>query len=391
MLDAFTFTDQLRTNRKKIDHAAALISRLIARRTHSFRVQPCFMYVRKMNIALCRLKELNIHESCVEMQRAIGVAKTARKIDDSYYLPVKENFEHLLMEFQSYTKLLTRISMCAREAHRMFLDMINRSAFLESLSLFMAVTAHIWSICTDLCKSAVHLYNVYFRFYEAIYGSTAEYPGLLDEWLGGDYKAYVDIEMDKNASKSSKDLFLFDDNAEAVEAKPIEQKFEPKLLVQRTAGGKKRNRHEQDDEPKPKIKIFKTENLLEERTFKPNAPEPMEESPIQSQHINKKVSMKSFDLGEKIERKNLSAPKIETPIKHINVDELKSIKEIRDFLEIESDLRGKKQAKNTDGVTDYDWKHFTKSTNQILILGHHGLVVRKFKQSWQQLMRKAKK
>lgn len=395
----------MRAYQKKLPEAAALVSRLIARRAHSFRVQPCFMYLRKMNVALCRLKELHITENCAEMQKAIEIAKTAHKIDDAYYFPVKENVENLLVELKSYTKLLVRICMCAFEAHKNYLDLIRRSAFLEVLSLHMAVTANIWTICRDLCKSAVQFYNTFHPYFTEIYGASDSYPPSLDDWIGCDYKAFVDVNMGENSTMASKDLFLFDGNSTTTETKPIEQKFEPKLLIQRKIREKTMEKDD-DDQPKKKKPKFSTRNLLEERTFKEGvkpteSPTEQTRATITMSQSNKWSTQSNFDLGEKISRLSVpgagalgekisrsSEPEV---VKHIDVEQIKSIKEIREFLSTEDQLRNRKKAKNTLGIADNDWVRFTTTTNQILILGHHGLVMRKFKQSWQHLMRKAKK
>lgn len=163
-------------NQPKLEHAAALASRLIARRAHAFRVQPSFMYFRKMNISLCRLKELNIYDDIRDMQKAIEIAKTAGKLDKKCYLPAKENFHHYLSEFQSFTKLLIRIVMCARESHKLFLDIIYRSAFIEIISLFMAVLSDIWTMCIDMCKSAARFYNEFYQFYASNYDRSSDFP-----------------------------------------------------------------------------------------------------------------------------------------------------------------------------------------------------------------------
>lgn len=399
ILQAFTLCEKLRENQKNLQHAGALASRLIARRANSFRMQPCFTYFRKMNIALCRLKEINIYEDCVEMKKAIGVAKTAYKLDNAFYFPAKENFEHFLAGFQSYAKLLTRISMCAREAHKYYLELIHRSAFIESLSLFMAVSSNIWSICVDLCKCSVTFYNNFFPLYMQIYGATADFPCLLNEWIGDDYKAFIDTDIAEIASNSSKDLFLFDENNEAIEITAVEQKFEPKLLVKR----KLKDKSHREDQPRAKIRMFETQDLLEERTFKivPKANnEANEKMSTNNSSQSGKWSVQSFDLGEKISRTNgcdvgekisrSSVNEVEI-VKQIDVDKLKSITDIREFLATEEQLRDKKKARNTQGISDDDWGRFENSTNQILILGHPGLVMKKFKQSWQQLMRKIKK
>lgn len=395
MLDTFTHCDKIQEKRIQLEKAAALASRLIARRAHSFRVQPSFMYFRKMDIALARLKELNLYDECKDMKDAIGIAKTARKLDDKFYLPSEQNFHHFLCKFQSFTKLLVRIVMCARESHKLFIEIIHRSAFIETISLFMAVVAQIWSICIDMCKCAVQFYNKFYMFYAINYNRSSDLPNRLDYWLADDYKEYIDFALNQNVTNTDENYILFDGN-DSNDVKVIEQKFEPKLLVQkRIFDNAKVAETEKTVETKQKatVKMFKTQDLLEKRSFKYN-----EKSKTLETHEKLKfnktqqipTNIKTFDLGEEISRGDPKQKVIEKPIQHINVDQLKTIKEIRMFLDVEDKLRSKKREQNTKGIKNVDWDKFKTTTNQILILSHQGLVLKKFKKSWQQFIRMRK-
>lgn len=286
-----------------------MASRLIARRAHSFRVQPSFAYFRKMNVALCRLKELNLYDDIKDIQKAIGVAKAARKLDDKYYLPDRNNFIDFLTKFQSFTKLLVRIVMCARESHRLFLELLHRSAFIETISLFVAVLAETWSICIEMCKNAVQFYNHFYSFYAKNYDKSKALPKCLDKWLGEEYTEYIDVSVENNQVKSTDDLFLFEvnddvDNRGAI----VEQKFEPKLLVSQPISKRSKEQvigDELGNKKKANVKMFKTQDLLEQRpnyTIEPKAIEAKVKPTVTLKSVPE--SSKTFDFGEKISRSN---------------------------------------------------------------------------------------
>lgn len=368
-----------------------MASRLIARRAHSFRVQPSFMYFRKMNIALCRLKELNIYQDINDIQNAIGIAKTARKLDDKYYLPDRENFFYFLSKFQSFTKLMIRIVMCARESHQLFLELLHRGAFIEAISLFTSVLSEIWSICIEMCRSAVQFYNGFYPFYAKNYDQSKSLPKKLNKWLGGEYNEYIDVAVENDSLKLNEEFFLFDgnDNVES-EGKVIEQKFEPKLLVSQSIQKNLKNNEVASDlgqNRKENVKIFKTQDLLEsQQNFGSSSKlsEVKEKAKISMKPLP--AASKSFDFGEKISRTNTANKNIpKKVIKHIDVDQLKTIKDIRDFLSTEDELRRNKHEQNTKGIQNEDWEKFKTATNGLLILSHHGLVMKKFRNQWKHL------
>lgn len=359
-----------------------MVSRLIARRAHSFRVQPSFMYFRKMNIALCRLKELNVYQDIKDIQNAIGVAKTARKLDDKYYLPDENNFFYFLTKLQSFAKLLMRIVMCARESHRLFLELLHRSAFIETISLFIAVLAEVWSICIEMCKNAVRFYNGFYPFYAKNYSKSNSLPKRLNKWLGEEYVEFIDISVAENHLKTNEELFLFDGNENTErQGVLIGQKFEPKLLVSQPIP-KDFTISDTDDKvgqnKKAKVKQFKTQDLLEKP---PNYEISQVNKPMVTMKALPTIN-KNFDLGEKISRTNVVAK----PVKHIVIEQIKTIKEIREFLSVEDELRQNRQELHSKGIKSDEWEKFKVTTNNLLILGHHGLVLKKFRNEWKKLL-----
>lgn len=344
------------------------------------------MYFRKMNIALCRLKELNIYQDFNDYKKAIGVAKTARKLDDKYYLPDQENFFYFLTKLQSFAKLLLRIVMCARESHRMFLELLHRAAFIETISLFAAVLAEVWTICIEMCRSVVQFFNAFYPFYAKNYEKSKSLPKRLNKWLGEEYNEYVNITVDQSQLNFNEEFYLFDaSESDAVEneGKVIDQKFEPKLLVSQPI--QKNVKSDETDGKKTKKKMSNTLDLLEKQQNFPNTSKPVQVKPVISMKPLPLIN-KNFDLGEKISRTPTTNEKvIKKVIKHIDVNELKTIKEIREFLAVEDDLRLNEREENTKGIANEEWEKFKATTTSLLILGHLGLVLKKFRNHWKNL------
>lgn len=343
-----------------------------------------------MNIALCRLQELNIYQEIKDVEHAIGVAKTARKLDDKYYLPDRENFFYFLTRCQSFAKILVRIVMCARESHRLFLELLHRSAFIETISLFSSVLAEIWTTCIEMCRNIVQFYNGFYPFYAKNYDQSKLLPKRLHKWLGEEYEEYIAVSVDANQLKTNDELFLFD-RVDTIERDGmiIEQKFEPKLLVNQPIP---KNIKVEESDTKfghkiSKTKVFKTHDLLQTLPNYGSMSKVIDKPVISMKTLP--IASKNFDLGEKISRSNETGsnqkekPKV---TKHINVEQLKTIKEIREFLAVEDELRQSEQEKNTKGIKNIDWDKFKADANNLLILSHHGLVLKKFRNQWKSLL-----
>lgn len=281
--------------------------------------------------------------------------------------------------------------MCARESHRLFLEMLQRSAFIEAISIFISVLAEVWSICIEMCKAAVQFYNEFRRHFVKSYEQLKKLPKHLDRWLGDEYTEYIDVNVDQNRLRSNEDFILFDGTDKDNQGMIIEEKFEPKLLVsERVKAGPKNRTNEGSASNifQSKGKSFKTQDLMIKREFKNESP-PAKPS-ISMKSIPLSIKMETLDLGAKISRDNAKVP-MKKIVKHINVEQLKTVKEIRQFLDVEDELRDEKLHKNSAGIGEEDWDKFKKSTNQILILGHPGLAMKKFRTLWQKLNKSRKR
>lgn len=386
MVHLFLSSKEIINENTAIAEPSAMASRLIARRSHAYRVQPCFTCFRKMNIALCRLNETNISHEIQRMRKSI----TIENIDGFYHLPTKDNFQYFLIHLQSVGKIIARIVKCAKDAHRMFIELLHRANFIETLSMFFSVTAEVWTHSIKMCKSLVLLYNGCFEFYQEFYDekNLANLPVDLRKWLDEDWIEHIDVNTDtitKRNCGAYGNVFLFNGTEAAGsidvienqtemqsenDVKPLVPKFKPKITMNKIEKGKKEfwqigksAQNKRNEEKKRELHRMATA----------------------MEHVDNAISTESIDLGEKIDRnafqKNNTIKKVFT----LDLNQFKKVEQIRTFIDTEDNLRLKHKSKYSNGIHDNHWKQFKINCERLYILGQEKLIVKKFRNLWTQI------
>lgn len=407
----------------RLQKAAAMASRLIARRASSFRVQPSFSYFRKMNVALCRLQELNMYSEIDGMENAI---KSSCHVRGAYHLPTAANFRYFLIRLQSYAKLLVRIVVCAKESHRLFLEILRRSAFVETITMFMAVTAQIWTECVTICRLIAGVYDAFIKFYKKYFDVKAkeELPDNLSEWLDDDWTEHIAVKTKINANNTRKyqnNIILFNafdmmpskqlqpmesnafdgDGIESIEQKPLTPEFTPKFLIHtgmRSINLNDPNKLSRAQQHKVK-EHQKLEKRIEKKLHRKINQMQQHEKKMQLLALNKSSTMANddntatIDMGEKIDRDAFQTQKKIVKLdksklfKKIDVNTLNSVQAIRQFMVTEELLRQKHSPHVSQGISNTHWKKVKSTVDQLLILGQDKLVVRKFQNLWQNMVK----
>lgn len=380
---------------ERFEQAAALAARLVARRAHSFRVQPGFVYFRKMNVALARLKEVSIQREITEMRKAICV----HRIQGKYYLPTPENFQYFLVCFQNYTKILIRIAICARESFQLFMELLRRAAFVDTLTVFIGALARIWTDSVEFCKTAVRFYDEFYPFFRRHFDqkNLSGLPESLTKWLGDDFTEYINVDTEVNSKFSIKDqdLFLFDDideigkKSEQIESTTIpnvipESKFQPKLILKGLPNKSIAvDMRTQNYQKKAKVRILTGKNELRRYNDFIVLLSQAEAEKLLKKEESVRSSSQLIDLGEKIERTPVQVPTVDVKsVKPVKVCFLDSVKKIRKFITKEDLLRRQGSPQNTVGISDEAWKEIKRKVDGLLILGQDKLAVKKFKALW---------
>lgn len=174
------------------DNIAAIASRLVARRSASFRHQFGFKLLRKTNVAMCRLRDIQLVNT---IETFCGTIPDYKVNDGAKQeLPTRENLEFLLVRTQSTAKLLLRIAQCSREAATAFLNYIHRTFFLETCTMYLGILAEIWQMSRTLCTKVILFYNAlrpYCRYFRAAakpwLPDVYKLPANLEEFLGDEW------------------------------------------------------------------------------------------------------------------------------------------------------------------------------------------------------------
>ncbi|XP_037031722.1 uncharacterized protein LOC119071135 [Bradysia coprophila] len=327
------------------DETAALTSRLIARRVNSFRSQAGFKALRKTNIALCRLKDINI----------VGVVENFLGTLPDYIvdgamlsLPTYENFQFVMLRLQSLSKLLLRIAVCARESSALFRDMIQRNFFIEISALYIALLAQIWDVAKRLSIKTRDFYNSLYPYRKyfplksksTMDGTTVVLSNKLESFLTSEWtNEFFNQSLDHSQfGKREKDLGIdfgdFDDDGESI-LTLREDKTKATLVIEL----KKVIPEGQD------VQIVETKN-----------------EPTRS------------DFGVAISRDTLEEV--------VNVDQIVRTEEISKLINEEQSLRDKKRSKRTRHLNDSQWKDVKAKVRNILVTSHGKMCIKKFKSLW---------
>lgn len=330
------------------DETGALASRLIARRTSSFRSQAGFKQLRKTNVALCRLKDINIVSV---LENFLGTLPDYIVEGSKLSLPTYENFQFVMLRLQSLSKLLLRIAICARECSSMFRDMIQRNFFIEISALYIGLLAQIW----DLAK---HLSIRTKDFYDTLYP----------------YGKYFRSKSKQNLERSNFEDFVLYEKLETF----LGEEWKNEFVKNFNRCRRSTIQHELgidfgdfDDDG---------ENIFTIREEKKKPKQTIELKKIARQDFNKIVAKKEHvadDIGVAISRDSLQ--------EMINVDRIVKVEEISKVINEEQLLRDQKCAKRTRHLSDSQWKDIKSKVRNILVTSEGRLCVKKFKNLWKSM------
>lgn len=327
------------------DESAALTSRLIARRANSFRSQAGFKALRKTNVALCRLKDINIVSV---LENFLGTLPDYIVDGATLSLPTYENFQFVMLRLQSLSKLLLRIAVCARKSSTIFRDMIQRNFFIEISALYIGLLAQIWDLAKQLSIKTRDFYDALYPYRKYFPTKSKQQSGdassvnvmlcqkleslLTEVWTN---EFFNDVNNRRQMTKRENDLGLdfgdFNDDGNNIFSL-------------------------REDKPKP-AQTIELKNIIHKI-------EPKKEP----------ASITNFDIGVAISRDSLQ----ET----INVDRIVRTDEISRLIDEEQSLRDTKCAKRTKHLSDSQWKDVKSKVRNLLVTSHGKMCVKKFKNLW---------
>lgn len=191
--------------------SAAYCSRLIFLKSTQFRTQPGFHWLKKTNAALLRFKSVDIVSAIENFQSFLPEAS-----GKSIELPNLQNFEYLLVKFQTISKMFVRIAICAKMSCQHFLKLLNLGFFVELNTTFISLLGQVWTLSKDMCKKTVEIFNKLQDFMKCFKSGKRWlpedyiFPTNLSDFLEDDWKEEIlpDFKDSKNLlSKTKKNIF----------------------------------------------------------------------------------------------------------------------------------------------------------------------------------------
>lgn len=373
---------------------AALASRLIARRTSSFRAQHGFKLMRKTNIAMCRLHECNVSHILNEF---LGTLPAYRLGPDApLELPTRDNFDYVLVRLQSLGALLLRIARTSRQASELFVYYLQRGFFLETAVLHVGVLSQIWLQAQRMCAATVELHDA-LRLYARHFGDKQKWliaaggqqMGLgtgdttvpkLVELLGEDWQdecvraargARVAEQSTFGSDGMLNDPFGFggrnDENADCIVDVPADVVESTTNVAASVVAG------QQKKPALPKVQIAKIDQTL-----------------VSVKSGASALLLASADIGVAIERKSVHQPGkiVDCKMAAQRLEKLVNADDVQSFVKAERIRLTATTAKASERVSAERWKELQRKVNQILVTTQGRNTVTAFRKYWAQTVLK---
>lgn len=371
-----------------MDHAAALLSRLIARRAASFRLQYGFRFMRQTNVALCRWKELSIINTIENIHGGMSVFE----VDGQVNIPTPVNFEYLFIRLQCAAKLLLRIIACAKEAFSAFLGILQKAYFVDITSVYLGLLANIWRLCVELCRSTIKFHNdialIVNPHLRASAQRTSDIPKL-DEWLGTEWtEVDVPTKADRK-QKSDNDVFSIDisefDNAEvsaAIKVRQADRNRDKTINVVSRAVTVPIQR------PQSFLKIERKQPQLQMKNLSELNSGSQGASGSTANAKRSSAVHENHDIGEALCRDTLQVkrPKLELQKKPkmepIVVHRINTMNDLQQFITSEEALRKNRRHKLSKVLNNDEWQRFTLKINDLIATMEPWRAVKRFRSVW---------
>ncbi|KAJ6633873.1 hypothetical protein Bhyg_16875 [Pseudolycoriella hygida] len=327
----------------------ALTSRLIARRSSSFRSQCGFKAFRKTNVALCRLKDISIISV---LENFLGTLPDYIVEGAKLSLPTYDNFEFVMLRLQGLSKLLLRIAVSSRQSFALFRDMIKRNLFVETSALYVGLLAQIWHLAKTLSIKTREYYDALYRYKKYFPMKSADGSSVkallcenLEDFLTEEWRNefFTDSKNQRQVGKCEDvvgfDFCDFNDDGENI-ATIREEKTKP-------------------------TKTIELKNIIHQ-----------EFQPIETK---KELVTNASDFGVAISRDSLE--------EIVDVDRIVRTEEISKLINEEQLLRDKRSAKRTRHLSDNEWKDFKLKVRNLLVTNQRKMCIKKFKSLWKSVVK----
>ncbi|XP_022126493.2 nucleolus and neural progenitor protein-like [Pieris rapae] len=339
---------QVLTKQSPLHQESAVCSRFLYKFDKKFRNDIGYRSFKKVNSALKKYLSLNLLK---DIQRFVSLLPNK---DDELYLPTRQMMEYVLVRIMSFSKLMLRIVICAKQAAVFYLDRIKRGESHWMCLMPYALLSRIWSMAQVLLQHSCNWYNQLHPLLKIL-----EPKGL--NFLPPDYKMPDDLEL-------WCDLKNLNEYGNFEWTHKIKIKVEPMIL------------DESDGDGNFCDSIFELANQINEKTVVPEdvnftittIKETPNETNIYSQDndIGVPVSRENIQTNVKIVSREISQAILEAQVKetvmaedicvlekreskHItyihSIDNVSNNNSLKEFIDIEEKYRNKNKDKALTG------------------------------------------
>lgn len=371
-----------------MDHAAALLSRLIARRAASFRLQYGFRFMRQTNVALCRWKELSIIDTIENIHGGIS----AFEVDGQVNIPTPVNFEYFLTRLQCAAKLLLRIIACAKEAFNAFLGILQKAYFVDITSVYLGLLANIWRLSVELCRNTIKFHNdialIVNPYLRASAQRTTDFPKL-DDWLGTEW---TELDVPTKAGRKQKldnDRFSIDisdfDNAEvsaAIKVRQADRNRDKTINVVATAAIVPNQR------PHAFLKIETKQPKLQMKNLSDLSGNNQQRGGEVGNNKRSSGVHANLDIGEPLCRDTLQVkqpklePQMNPKMEPDAIHRIFTMKDLQHFISSEEALRKNQRHELSKVLNNDEWKRFKLKINDLIATMEPWRAVKRFRGVW---------
>ncbi|XP_047508989.1 uncharacterized protein LOC125052287 [Pieris napi] len=144
---------QVLSKQSPLHQESALFSRFLYKFDKKFRNDIGYRNFKKVNTALKKYLTLNLLK---DLQRFASLLPNK---DDELYFPTRQMMEYVLVRIMSFSKLMLRIVICAKQAAVFYLDRIKRGESHWMCLMPYALLSRIWSMAQVLLQHSCNWYN----------------------------------------------------------------------------------------------------------------------------------------------------------------------------------------------------------------------------------------
>lgn len=169
------------TKQSPLHKEGAIVSRFVYKLDKKFRNDIGYRTLKKVNTALKRYLVINLLKDVENFQSVLP------SDDDDLYLPTRQMLEYVLIRVMTFSKLMLRICVCAKQASVFYLHRVKRGESHWMSLMPYTLLCRVWSMSSVLLQHSCSWYSNLYPFLDKL-------PLKGMDFLPADYKLPQNIE-----------------------------------------------------------------------------------------------------------------------------------------------------------------------------------------------------